>query len=171
LQRLNGHHGPQVSTLAFRPDRSAPRVTELQLEAGGEKGLLVHSSGDLSSMDISVSVEDEESGLMEIHWFITTSPTISAATTIASASLAAETMPAASCAPNCRCMKYAATRCYKRFYDLPLGSHAPLHPSAHLSGHEATIYVTLQAKNRANLWTTSRITIQVSLEKGTVVSG
>jgi len=58
-------------------------------------------------------------------------------------------------------MKYAATRCYKRFYDLPLGSHAALHPSVHLSGHETTVYVTLQAKNRANLWTTQIIAVAI----------
>jgi len=153
-----------VDSILFRVDRTPPELAGISLSKGSEHGLFVHDSGDLSLMDVSFEASDIHSGLMELRWTITESdgPEQSGGTVIATAALAAATMTFP-CAPDCKCVGFDATRCYKRFYDLPLASHGPLHPSQHTSGHGSDIWITVEVKNRANLWATKKANIKIDL--------
>lgn len=152
-----------MKSLAFFVDYTAPDVGDITLGDHGEDTLLIHSSGDLSKMDIKFSAQDGSSGLLEIKWTIS-QPSVGATpgAVIASDSLAAEKMTAP-CAPACTCMNADASRCYKRFYDLPLQNHAALQPSQISGSHASHIVVKVEARNRAGMWASAEASVVIDM--------
>ena len=149
----------RAQTIEFGVDTTAPAIANLRMLNAEGSPTAVHSSTDLTTMDVDFTALDGESGLLEVHWTLSASDSMQGPDVIAQASMPVVHRTPATCTTACACASLG--RCQVTAFDIPLASHPAVHQVEAL--HSADYYIFVRAKNRAGLESVAKLRIVVDL--------